>query len=120
VTGTVDLSLADGKLVGERGFWTGEFVSGAGDVDGDGHDDFLVGSRYDTEGGAAHLILGPVAGTFEVSLADARFVGEEEEDYACAVSGAGDVDADGRADILVGAFGSDPGGAVYLVYGGGL
>jgi 2-keto-3-deoxy-6-phosphogluconate aldolase len=46
-------------------------------------------------------------------------VGEETSDYACDVARAGDVDADGRADIFVGAGLNDEGGtdagAAYLV-----
>jgi hypothetical protein len=60
-------------------------------------------------------------------------VGEDTYDYAGnSVSGAGDVDADGRADLLIGADGNSEGGsgasdiygaaagAAYLIYGGGL
>jgi hypothetical protein len=65
-----------------------------------------------------------VTGTLDLALADAKLVGEEAGDIAWAVSGAGDVDADGRADVLVGAGWNDEGGtdagAAYLVYGGGL
>ena len=118
VTGTLDLSLADAKLLGEY-VDTGGTVSGAGDVDADGHDDLLVGSY-----GLGHLVLGPVSGTVDLSLSDAKLLGEETNDGCCGVAGAGDVDADGRADILVGARGNDEGGtdagAAYLVYGGGL
>ena len=42
---TIDLSTADAKLVGEESFdYAGVNVSGAGDVDGNGHDDLLVGA----------------------------------------------------------------------------
>jgi hypothetical protein len=127
VTGTLDLSFADAKFVGEsRGDFAGN-VSGAGDVDADGHDDVLVGSVYNDEGGtragAAYLVLGPVTGTVDLSRANLKLMGEEAGDLACGVSGAGDVDADGRDDLLVGAPRHDEGGAdagaAYLIYGGG-
>ena len=68
---TIDLSMADAKLVGEGGY-AGWSVSGAGDVDGDGRDDLLVGDRL---ANAAYLVLGPVTGTLDLSLADAEVRG---------------------------------------------
>jgi hypothetical protein len=63
VTGIFDLSAADVKLVGEApGDRAGVAVSDAGDMDGDGHDDLLVGAYFDREGGhhagAAYLVYG--------------------------------------------------------------
>src|SRR5215204_5645140 len=67
-----DLSMADAKLVSEeREDYAGIAVSGAGDVDGDGHDDLLIGS-YEAGSGAAYLVLGPVIGTRDLAFADAR------------------------------------------------
>ncbi len=127
VMGTLDLSLADAKLVGEgASSFAGVAASGAGDVDGDGHDDVLVGANTDSEGGssagAAYLVRGPIAGTLDLSLADAKLVGEEDNDNAgYSVSGAGDVNDDGRADVLVDAAfqsaGAPYAGAAYLVLG---
>ncbi len=113
VTGILDLSLADAKLVGEETHdYAGRSVSGAGDVDGDGHTDLLIGAAGHDEGGAggpyapgaAYLVLGSVNGTLDLSLADAKFLGAEEEDAAgFYVSGAGDVDGNGHHDMLIGA-----------------
>ena len=63
VTGTVDLSAAGAKLVGEvADDSAGVSVSSAGDVNGDGFGDLLVGARHQDAGGtyagAAYLVLG--------------------------------------------------------------
>jgi hypothetical protein len=122
---TVDLSTAGAKLVGDAGEYAGIDAAGAGDVNGDGNDDLLVGAWLNDDGGehagAAYVVLGPVTGTVDLSLAQAKLVGEAREDYAGICDGAGDVDADGHDDMLVGAkFNDESGsyaGAAYLVLG---
>src|SRR5678815_1044130 len=129
---TIDLSTADAKLVGEEAGDLAGWVAGPGDVNGDGHDDVLVGARGNAEGGdsevygaagAAYLVLGPVTGTLDLSMADAKLVGEEPgDDAGHCVSGAGDVDGDGHDDLLIGAplhdeRGGSETGAAYLLLG---
>ena len=109
------------KLVGETESRAGYSVDVVGDVNGDGYDDVVVGapaaSHLDPQAGAAYLVFGPVVG--EGLLADAPLIllGEETgDDAGTAVAGAGDADADGLADLLIGAPGnSDYAGAAYLV-----
>jgi len=111
-----------------NGHDAGATLAGAGDVDGDGHDDLLVGdyglSRASySEIGCAYVVLGPVSGN--VSLADsaARLLGESPGDRAgWAVSAAGDINSDDYDDVLVGAPYQDgaasDAGAAYLLVGG--
>ncbi len=93
----------------------------AGDLDGDGDDELLIGSGELAGTGGAYLIAGPVSGT--LALEDAPLLSGESADsdagYACAA--AGDIDGDGLDDLLVGAqrqTGADPeAGAAYLIPG---
>lgn len=99
-------------------------TAGIGDVDGDGHGDFLVGANVNddaiTSGGKAYLYRG---GSDYPSVASETFVGSLERGYfGQALSGGGDFDGDGLADWAVGApgggtTGEDP-GRVYLYLGG--
>ena len=124
------LGEASGSYMGEGAAAAlGECVASAGDVDGDGLDDLLVGAPQDGEGaseaGQAYLGLGRMGDwpqVTSVGTAAASFLGEHSADHAgCGLSGAGDVDGDGYADLLIGAEGSDAGafdaGQVYLVRG---
>ncbi len=125
--GEYGMANADASFIGESaGDFAGCNVAAAGDVDDDGHDDILVGADHEStvgnDAGAAYLLLGPISGTHSLSSADASFRGEASSDYAgFALSSAGDVDADGHDDLLIGAYLADAGGnssgAVYLVMG---
>ncbi len=103
----------------------GAALAGAGDVDGDGFGDVLVGvpreERYLTNPGAARLYLGSAAGlSYEVAWSFPNV----HADAGCggAVAGAGDVNADGFADVLVGASRDSATGtgegAAYIFLGG--
>ena len=106
----------------------GRSVAMVGDFNDDGSIDILVGaSLEDTAGsaaGAAYLLLNDGSGGFsDLGSADMSIYGETGADYAGgAVASAGDVNADGFDDFLVGAFNYNVGGvgtygAVYLVMG---
>jgi outer membrane murein-binding lipoprotein Lpp len=115
-----DLSSADASFWGEdAGDESGFSVRCAGDVNGDGYDDILIGARYDDDGGAdagqTYLILGKASGWAmdrDLSSADASFWGEDAGDNSgTSVAGVGDVNGDGYDDILIGAIFDDDGGA---------
>ncbi len=113
-----DLADADIKIYGEtHAAWVGYSVAGAGDLDGDGYDEILIGAPqteyFAYRDGAAYLLYGPIElGSLVISDADSHLVGEDTEDEAgCSVASAGDVDGDGYGDILIGALREDSGGA---------
>jgi hypothetical protein len=67
------------------------------------------------------VVNGSISGNHHLSFADAKLVGEADGDYAGRSVAVGDIDADGFADIVVGAHGESTNGsmagAVYLVFG---
>ena len=100
---------ADASFIGEaEGDWAGWSLDGAGDVNGDGLDDIVIGAKGNSEtwdgAGQVYLILGRVQGwgmDTILSDADASYLGEDEFDFAgWAAAGAGDVNGDGVGDVL--------------------
>jgi FG-GAP repeat len=103
-------------------------VAGAGDVNGDGYDDVIVGAeRYDagqSDEGAAFVFLGSASGIADGGPVDAAAQLESNQASALMgveVAGAGDVNGDGYADVIVSALGYDAGqtneGAAFVFLG---
>lgn len=117
---------ADVTIVGSMGAayeWgaaAGRSVDGVGDVDGDEHADLLIGSPiYNYPAGRAYLVLGPVVERTTI-LGDDELTFEGEGGLVGhAVSAVGDVNSDGRPDMLIGApeadVLADNGGTAYLI-----
>ncbi|WP_445013901.1 beta strand repeat-containing protein, partial [bacterium endosymbiont of Bathymodiolus sp. 5 South] len=121
----------------ETNDWSGLSVSSAGDVNGDGLDDLIVGAgRANLNGksnvGKSYVVFGKTNGNaIDLStIADANnptggFVinGEIKYDYSgFSVSNAGDVNGDGLDDLIVSAYKGDPSskseaGKTYVVFG---
>ena len=101
------LSGSDGSVLynfdgDSAGDFLGGSVSGAGDVNGDGFDDLIVGVDRDdnngTDSGSARVLSGSDGSVLYVF--DGNSAGDQ---FGFSVSGAGDVNGDGIADLIVGA-----------------
>ena len=96
-----------GDAAGDR---FGRSVSGAGDVNGDGFDDLIVGAYGDDDNGSSSGSARVFSGVDGSVLH--TFLGDAAGDYfGSSVSGAGDVNGDGFDDLIVGAFGDDDNGS---------
>ncbi|MBS1519093.1 MAG: FG-GAP repeat protein [Bacteroidetes bacterium] len=98
----------------------GQSVASAGDVNGDGYPDIIVGAPYLTPyAGNAYIFFG---GPNADNIADVSIGGEASDNrFGQSVSGAGDVNGDGYADVIIGAEGySSFKGRAYILYGGAV
>jgi len=97
---------AFGENIADAGDLTGRSVSVLGDVDGDGIDDWVVGAPSDEDGGVesgtAYVLTG---GYYSNILQEIHGVASDNTGWV--VASAGDLDQDGRDDVLVTSPGSD-------------
>ncbi len=102
--------------------WLGWSVASAGDTNNDGYSDVIVGAPNGTRTmsyeGRAYLFLGGGSGLASEPAWDTAG-GVAYRDLGLSVAGAGDVDGDGFADLLVGDPDADEIGAALVFYGGG-
>jgi hypothetical protein len=133
--GEVDLASAEPDLtvVGANAGDNLGFVVAAGDVNGDGTDDVLVGARFATPAGGtagtgeAYAIFGSssLEGTLDIAQGaqDFTIAGARAGDYLGYALTAGDVNGDGTDDIIAAASAASPdatrtnAGEAYVVFG---
>ena len=113
---------------GEAPFSSGRFVSRAGDVNGDGIGDLLVGrggSASGLQSGEISVVFGRQSG-FEPSVAISElngsngfFITEDGRNRENSISEAGDINGDGIGDIIVGSASnqSNVASKSYVVFG---
>ncbi len=123
-TGSASLSGARAVLEGTARYDRIGTSGAAADLNGDGVGDLVAGGETAPEGdgnGHAVIWMGPMSGRITSADADTIYVGEDATHYAGHAVGAGDINGDGYADVVVGApgytTGSSPEGAAYVVYG---
>ncbi|MEQ1893399.1 MAG: integrin alpha [Planctomycetota bacterium] len=90
--------------------WLGYALASAGDVNGDGYDDVIAGARNINSKGRALVYLGSASG-LSASAAWTVDGAQNGAEFGVAVAPAGDVNGDGYADVLVGAWTYDNGNA---------
>ena len=108
----------------------GNSVSSAGDINGDGIDDVIVGARFAGTGGKAYVVFGKTNG-FPASMNLSTLNGtngfkinavSSNDNLGVSVSSAGDVNGDGMDDLIIGAYfvgnnGNGNSGSSYVVFG---
>ncbi len=121
----------DGAAANDR---SGSSVSAAGDINGDGIGDLIVGAdgadpNGNSAAGSSYVVFGKTTG-FAPTLAFSSLNGSDgfrldgvaaDDRSGYSVSAAGDTNGDGIGDLIVGAFGADPNGSFsgssYVVFG---
>ena len=134
-----------GSLNGTTGFrldgidandGSGQSAASAGDVNGDGFADIVIGARTadpngDSYAGESYVVFGRAPGGFASAIALASLDGttgfrldgiDANDSGGRSVASAGDVNGDGFADIVIGATGASPNGhnsagETYVIFG---
>ncbi|MEZ6191652.1 MAG: Ig-like domain-containing protein, partial [Phycisphaerales bacterium] len=115
------------------GDWAGNSASSAGEINGDGFDDLVIGANnadpLDNNDGTVYIVFGRADGfpaEFDLSTLDGtngfKINAQVSRDsLGVSVASAGDVNGDGIDDLVIGADLADPGGnrsgTAYVIYG---
>jgi hypothetical protein len=115
--GATGLSITPTMIAAPDGGFFGYALASAGDVNGDGFADLVVGA-YAV--GAAYLYLGSAMGLSTTAIPIASPLAATEDLFGYSVAGPGDINGDGYADVVIGARGDAGGetaGSAYVFFG---
>ena len=131
---TIDLdsARADLTVYGDDAGDVSAWSLAAGDINGDGTDDLIIGAyRGDpaggTDAGETYVIYGaeslPATIDFSTARADLTVYGDDAYDYSGWSVAAGDINGDTTDDLIISACRGDPAGGTdagetYVIYGG--
>jgi hypothetical protein len=120
MTGSESLETAGYNFLGSRETYGAGRSIGLADTNNDGFDDIIFGAPY-TGSQSAFIVLGPVTGDMDLIDADVQIEGEYGT-YCAHGTDLGDVNGDGYADAIIGAYYEDMGGGTasgngYIKYG---
>ncbi len=127
-SGDLDTGDANGSYIGEEEYDRAGFALAAGDVNGDGYDDIIVGSPGNDDNlpnsGQVYVIFGRRNFTTQNSLSEANgsFIGKDNSDRIGMALACGDVNGDRYDDVIIGTPREDGddganSGAVYIIHG---
>ncbi|HRN67634.1 MAG TPA: Ig-like domain-containing protein [Promineifilum sp.] len=114
--------IADGDNAGRA-------VAAAGDVNGDGRDDLVIGAPYASDNkGEAYIVFGRTTYSAAINLKDlnglngVRLIGDQANGEAGTAVSAADINGDGLQDVVIGASAAGSGssrlaGMTYVVFG---
>ena len=135
--GTIELSAADITIYGIDGRDHSGVGVGSGDINNDGVDDLIIGASSaapdgKVDAGEAYVIFGPLTGTPSVidlatspphiTVKGISSMGKDHGDNLGDSVGSGDINNDGKDDLIIGASHADPGGKdnageTYVLFG---
>ena len=116
--GDISLGQSDALWYGEAAGDAVGFTARVGDLTGDGLADIGVGSPLSGTGGAFYIVDGTTLGASSLQEAWSKGDGSPGQQAGGSLSGAADVNGDGRQDLVVGAPGHENGAGLVSVFFG--